>query len=590
MSKELGLKGLIVFLAITLSSLVLVKPRIDNEYHSDYLQNLNTFDAISEQLTQDLLRAYLGLDLHYDFVEADLQIMQKSYELVQLPPGFVSENYKAEASSLTKRFQERYEQIVQKVNLAKSYIGLVRNSGRSKDFYFNSILQAAESDAAVLNGLHQLQSLFKQHASEQAVLSHIASLEGINPALDSDLKNLSVQAGMYSLYMPKLDSVIEEVNGLLAAIDEPAVVLALYTEQAALTVTRTDQILWGTYIIGALLVLVSLMLVRASHSARKVTEQKSRLIEESNEKNKLAISVCSEVLEGIAKGDFSRRVDQPFEGELENLRSRVNRTADRVESTMCELSRVMDALADGNFGVELDKSVKGNFRTSVEHMLLSLNSTFNGISQTMEKISEGDFSSRCHVEAQGDIGRLKEAVNCSLDSLEASLQEITGVVVAQKDGDLSPRVVNEYPGELHTLSNAVNVSMEKIQQVLGQIATVILSVESASQEISHGNTDLNNRTIQAVSHLEQASENIKNMTEGLKDIALCVSKAERLAESTSEMATRGKAVVADAVNAMSQIEGSSRKVVDIIGVIDEIAFQTNLLALNASVEAARAGD
>ena len=106
------------------------------------------------------------------------------------------------------------------------------------------------------------------------------------------------------------------------------------------------------------------------------------------------------------------------------------------------------------------------------------------------------------------------------------------MVVAQKDGDLSPRVVNEYPGELHTLSDAVNVSMEKIQQVLGQIAAVILSVESASQEISHGNTDLNNRTIQAVAHLEQASENIKNMTEGLKDIALCVSKAERLAEST----------------------------------------------------------
>ncbi len=589
MSKESALKALIVCLALVLAVMAFFKPRIENSYHNDYLSNLNQLESLPKQLTQDLLRIHLGLVLHYDFVEADLQMMEKSTALALLPPAFVNQEYTSRIETLTASLGEKLAVLTDQVGSAKRYVGLVRNSGRSMNYYFEVIRQSANGDPSALNQLHQLKQLLDQKASEEQVLAHIESIKS-DAILQTDLSALATQAGMYSLYNPKLDVIIKEANSQISAISEPGEILSLYSEQQAKTVARMENFLWITYGIGSLLVLVSLLLVRASQRSRKITEEKSAEIEKSHESSRKAISVSTEVLAGISRGDFSLRVNEPFEGELDNLRLSVNRTADKVEGTISELASVMDALADGNFGVELDESVKGMFRTSVDNMLNSLNTTFNGISSVMENVSKGDFSTRCTVNAKGDLGRLKDAVNCSIDSLDTSLREITNVVVAQKEGNLHPRVINNYPGELHTLSDAVHVSAEKVHSVLNDISTVIESVESASNEIRTGNTDLNDRTIKAVSDLEQASANIRTMSEGLQSISSCVLNAEQKAEVTSEMAEKGKVVVADAVDAMEQINSSSRKVVDIIAVIDEIAFQTNLLALNASVEAARAGD
>jgi methyl-accepting chemotaxis protein len=116
------------------------------------------------------------------------------------------------------------------------------------------------------------------------------------------------------------------------------------------------------------------------------------------------------------------------------------------------------------------------------------------------------------------------------------------------------------------------------------------SIRHASTEIATGNQDLSLRTEQTAANLEEAASSMEQLTAGVKQAAESAREANRLAASAAQVAARGGVVVAQVVSTMEDINTSSRKIGDIIGVIDSIAFQTNILALNAAVEAARAGE
>jgi len=162
--------------------------------------------------------------------------------------------------------------------------------------------------------------------------------------------------------------------------------------------------------------------------------------------------------------------------------------------------------------------------------------------------------------------------------------------VGSGSGDLTKRLPASGNDEVAAIARSFNLFVDKMTSVLIEIRDSSESVKSAAAEISQGNQDLSARTEHAASSLEQTAASMEEIHGTVRQSAESASQANRLASTASQVASRGGAVVAEVVSTMEAISDSSRKIADIIGVIDGIAFQTNILALNAAVEAARAGE
>ncbi|HEX2010414.1 MAG TPA: methyl-accepting chemotaxis protein, partial [Roseateles sp.] len=165
--------------------------------------------------------------------------------------------------------------------------------------------------------------------------------------------------------------------------------------------------------------------------------------------------------------------------------------------------------------------------------------------------------------------------------------QVAGQIAA---GDLSTRVTVVRQDEFGQLLGAMDRMAGQLRSVVGEVRQGIESVSTASSEIATGNHDLSARTEQTASSLQQTASSMEELTATVGHSADTARQANQLASSAAEAATRGGRVVEQVVGNMAQITESSRKIGDIIGTIDGIAFQTNILALNAAVEAARAGE
>ncbi len=175
-------------------------------------------------------------------------------------------------------------------------------------------------------------------------------------------------------------------------------------------------------------------------------------------------------------------------------------------------------------------------------------------------------------------------------TLDRVLGETSKVLSGVAEGVLTRRIDGEFPDKFVGLKEATNSTIAKLFSVVSNIMETSNRVRTGATEISQGNSSLSARTEQQATSLEETASSMEEMTSTVKQNADNAGEANQLAMAARTEAEKGGEVVGQAITAMHAIADSSKKIADIIGVIDEIAFQTNLLALNASVEAARAGD
>ncbi len=203
----------------------------------------------------------------------------------------------------------------------------------------------------------------------------------------------------------------------------------------------------------------------------------------------------------------------------------------------------------------------------------------------------GDFSQRIETNNKdGFFLNLATGLNELMATSDKGLQDVVRVLGALAEGNLTQRIDADYQGTFGQLKDFSNETSQSLSNMLGQIRESADTIYTAASEIATGNADLSARTEQQASSLEETASSMEELTSTVKLNADNAKQANSLAANASEVAITGGAVVQQVVQTMSSINESSRKISDIISVIDGIAFQTNILALNAAVEAARAGD
>jgi methyl-accepting chemotaxis protein len=213
------------------------------------------------------------------------------------------------------------------------------------------------------------------------------------------------------------------------------------------------------------------------------------------------------------------------------------------------------------------------------------------VAQVVKKAIDGDLGQRMSLEGKNAFfTQLCENINNLLETNETSLKGVITVLQALSQGDLTQKITQEYQGAFADLKDCSNLTVQKLKNMIQQIQQSTNTINIAVKEIAIGNVDLSQRTEQQACTLEETAASMEELTATVKQNAENAKAADQLAISVSREATKGGEIVGEVVKSMQAINSSSKKIMDIISVIDGIAFQTNILALNAAVEAARAGE
>ena len=298
--------------------------------------------------------------------------------------------------------------------------------------------------------------------------------------------------------------------------------------------------------------------------------------------------------ECFARGETEQRLDAAdFPGAYGEMAEAVNHL---VDGQLAVQQRVLDVIANyakGDFRQDMDRlpGKQIEITRAVDAVKQGLAAIKTDILRLSEAAGRGDFSAR------GDASRFEHdfrdmvlALNRLMEQADAGLNDVGNLLEGIAQGDLTRAIQRRYDGAFGQLATDANVTVSNLTRIIQQIKQATDAIQTAAAEIAAGNNDLSGRTEQQAHSLERTAVSMAHLTSTVRQNAESALQANQLAIGAAQVAEKGGSVVSDVVQTMTAIDASSKKIVDIISVIDGIAFQTNILALNAAVEAARAGE
>ena len=297
-------------------------------------------------------------------------------------------------------------------------------------------------------------------------------------------------------------------------------------------------------------------------------------------------------------GKTLKIVASPITDDAGNRLGTVIEWVDRTQelAVEAEVQVIVSEALQGNLERRIDMNGKTGFfkplSAGINELVSSMDKVVSEVRAIVKEANDGNLARRMNLEGQtGLLVRIGSGINDLASNMETVVNEVQSLVNAANDGNLMQRIETEgRSGLLVKVGTGINQLAANMSGIVSQVKSAAFEVSRGADEMSQGNTNLSQRTEEQASSLEETASSMEEMTSTVRQNADNAGQANQLAVAARDQAEKGGAVVARAVKAMEGINEASKKIADIIGVIDEIAFQTNLLALNAAVEAARAGE
>jgi len=377
-----------------------------------------------------------------------------------------------------------------------------------------------------------LSSMQKQHldSAESALLQRIA-------AIHSELQGLLHDALTRSTNDPRYAQDLRNSDGLIAQVDSTLNQLVAHEKSVIAEAFAQSSVLYH----GAFVTMIAIAIVSILLSLILATLITKSILRPMNQAVRVA--------DAIASGDLTTDIRHEGRDETSKLLQAMDTMQQKLRRLVDQLREIVGHANAGNFDVAMDAKGMAGFQLELA----------SGINELMQTVNRG-------------------------------LNEVVRVLAALAKGDLTEKITSDYQGLFKKLRDDANLTVESLTSLILQIRQAVETVNTAAREIAAGNANLSQRTEEQASSLEETASSMEELTSTVKQNTDNARQANELAVSASDIASKGGEVVDEVVRTMASINESARRIVDIITVIDGIAFQTNILALNAAVEAARAGE